>query len=313
MQRGMYIDNLLTLRLMDSFRKASVPEYSFNYIRSGLEFILKQSSLKKAKRILCPAFICPVVPETIRKCGMEVRTVDADLKTWNMDVNNLPDADAALVCHTFGARCNIPEKMPIIEDCAHFFDKKLEGDFGLYSLSKQLPNLRGGYVVTEEDLSGAYDHLDRDRLDFGVFVKIGGPHRRVLNFLRSKKRLPECQSDEGWNILKAPRIFSMNFDRKTQVYKQLKGHFEKLELGEHFLLQHMPKDSVPFNFSIRLKEDSAARRDEILLKLRRKGVFGDRLWYNADTSGHSNASLLARTVVNLPLHPQVLVKLKHVI
>lgn len=311
----MYIDNLQTTGVKDVFNRCRV-KYSFNYLRAGLEFLLKQSSLAKIspKRIAVPAFICPIVPEVIRRCGFDVKLVDTDLRTFNMKIANFNDVGAVLICHTFGARRHVPEDIPVIEDCAHFFGKKLEGDFGLYSLSKQLPNVRGGYVVTKEKLP--YEHLGEDRVSLlEVFMKISGPHRSAFNFLRSFTGLPKAcpVSEEKWDILKASKIFTRDFESKQEVYEQLCGHFEKLELEEFFTKQEMPEGSQPFNFSLRLKEDNEVKRDKILLKLRRKGVFGDRLWYNAETNDLPNASLLARTVINLPLHPQVLVKLKHVL
>ena len=176
----MHIDNLQTGNVLGS---ATKPEYAFNHLRSGLDFLLKQSRLSKIKSVLVPAFICPIVPEVFRRNGVEVRKVDADLETFNMKIEE--KADAALICHTFGSRMKLPEGMTVIEDCAHDITKPFEGDFGLYSLSKQLPNVRGGYIETSEDLP--YSHLGQDRLGFfEVLMKSSGPHRKLLNFLRSK-------------------------------------------------------------------------------------------------------------------------------
>ena len=274
---------------------------------------MKESSLARLenKKILVPAFICPIVPEVIRRCGFEPAKVDADLETFNVKISG-EAAGAALVCHTFGARCDIPDGMPVIEDCANFYEKELEGDFGLFSLWKQLPNVRGGYIQTSEDL--CIDHLGQDRLSlFEIFMKISGPHRMIFNFLRSKRELPKsCDvSSEKWDILKAPRIFTKDFKAKKDVYDRLCRDFDDLGLEEFFIKQKMPKNSQPFNFSLRVKEEG--KRDELLLALRRKGVFGDRLWYNAETEGCPNASLLAKTVINLPLHSEVLPKLKNVL
>lgn len=332
MQGSMYIDNLPTIRWRD-FLKAfflgiAEPEYSFNHLRSGLEFVLKQSSLNKAKKIMVPAFICPIVPEVIRRCGMEVLMADADLKTWNAKVPIETSADAVLICHTFGARMKIPHNKPVIEDCAHDITKKTEGDFGLYSMQKQFGNFGGGYVMTEEDLETAHEHLEDPMttpMDYlRIMMKLPGPHKMILNFLRSMKGLPHCQpvEKEHWNIMEASSICQKlykfafgHFDpeKNQRIHTQLEGHFHNLGLEKIFHMQHMPAKSVPFNFSVRLREDDERKRDDILMKLRRKGVFADRLWYNADTSGLPNASLLARTVINLPLHPQSVVRLSYVV
>jgi len=302
---------------MDLIKASRMSGLYFNYLRSGLDFVLKQSSLKdlENKKVLVPAFICPIVPEVFRRNGFRIKYADADLSTFNMDISDMQGAAVALVCHTFGARCDIPEieGVTVIEDCAHFLSKKREGDFILYSLSKQLPNIRGGYIDTYEDLSAAYEHLLKDRYGFtDVLLKLGGPYRHILNYLRTKKGLSECSSasEEKWDVKKASwLIFGHDPERNFEIHEQLCDHFDKLGLGKHFVKQEMPAESIPYNFSLRLRDDNPKKRDEILIKLRRKGVFGDRLWYNAATQGLPNATLLSRTVINLPLHPQVCVKL----
>ncbi|OIP80756.1 hypothetical protein COW94_02680 [Candidatus Peregrinibacteria bacterium CG22_combo_CG10-13_8_21_14_all_44_10] len=313
----MYIDNLHTLVPADFLKASRLSGLYFNYLRSGLDFVLKQSSLKdlENKKVLVPAFICPIIPEVFKRNGFDIKYADADLATFNMDLSDLKGSSVVLVCHTFGAKCDIPEGVTVIEDCAHFLSKKREGDFILYSLSKQLPNVRGGYIDTYEDLSAAYEHLPRDRYGLAdIIVKLGWPCRNVLNYLRTKKRLNECEpaSSEKWDVKKASwLVFGHDPDRNSEIYDQLCEHFDNLNLGKDFIKQELPAGSVPYNFSLRLRDNDPMRRDDILLRLRRKGVFGDRLWYNADTRGLPNATLLARTVINLPLHPQVLVKFSH--
>jgi len=306
--------------------------YDFNYLRSGLDFILKQSSLAKIKprRILVPAFICPIIPEVIRRNGFEVKFADADLESFNIKIRDadLDGVGAVFVCHTFGAKCEIPScKVPVIEDCAHFLSKKRAGDFALCSMYKQVANARGGYVECDEDLSGAYEHLMTDRIgitDFPeILLRTKGPHQPVFDFLRSLNELPVCDSvkNEKWNVLKASNLTKKMFARGSadashalniEIYNEMKYGFEHLGLGKFFKMQQMPEGSVPFNFSIRVI-DSSISRDDLLLRLRRSKVFADRMWYNADTSGIPNAEILARTIINLPMSLKSLAILKHVI
>ena len=75
-------------------------------------------------------------------------------------------------------------------------------------------------------------------------------------------------------------------------------------MDEKFVIpQKVGKGAEPsyFRFNLRLKPELAERRDEILLKLRRQGVFADRLWFNAPAKGFPNAELLAKSVINLPI------------
>lgn len=292
--------------------------YEFNYLRSGLDFILKHSSLAyiKPKRILVPAFICPIIPEVIRRNGFEVKFADADLESFNIKIRDadLEEVGAVFVCHTFGARCEIPScKVPVIEDCAHFLSKKREGDFALYSMYKQVPNVRGGYVDCDEDLNSAYEHLFTDRIgvrDLPTFLlRKSGPHQPILNFVRSLKGLPVCDSVEEFNVLKASGFTKKMFEGKVFDPEKNIDIYNKMKLEKFFKMQYMPEGSAPFNFSIRVDEN----RDEILLKLRRKKIFADRMWYNADTGGCLNAEILARTIINLPLNLKSLTELKNAI
>ncbi len=335
----MYIDNLPTFRLSDLPRALLQKRYAydFNLLRSGLDFLLKHSRLSeiKKRRILVPAFICPTVPEVVKQNGFSVKFADCDMETFNLKImpDDLDDVGAILLCHTFGARKMLPKikngKVLIIEDCAHFLTKELEGDYGLYSMYKQLPNLRGGFVVAKnEDLLSAYGSIKQEKFSFGDFrdyiIRLRGAERGILNFLRARKGLPisDFDDEERIDVAKAPKIISGFYevvksrfdpDKNSRIYYQLKEQFLKKGFCEYFYMQEMPEGSVPCNFSIRLRRDDFFARDMILLNLRRAGVFADRLWYNAETHGRPHASILTRTVINLPLHPQVLNKLANVI
>ncbi|EKD63244.1 MAG: hypothetical protein ACD_51C00314G0008 [uncultured bacterium] len=299
----------------------SIMHYDFNYIRSGLDFILKQSSLAhvRPKKILVPAFICPIVPEVIRRNGFEVEFVDADLDSFNMKIpaSDLDGIGAVFVCHTFGAKCEVPSGVKTIEDCAHFLSKEREGDFALYSMYKQIRNVRGGYVECDEDLSKTYDHLLTDSVrvrDLPLLFM----NSRFFDLPRSLKGLPSCSpaESEKWDVLKASHLTKKLFEKKklpdSDIYKDMKNAFNNLGLGKFFAMQKMPEGSVPYNFSIRVIDDSISR-DELLLRLRRRRVFADRMWYNADTGSCKNAEILAETIINLPINLNSLVELKNAI
>lgn len=334
----MYIDNLLTFRLADLSRAILRKRYGydFNLLRSGLDFLLKHSRLSeiKKRRILVPAFICPTVPEVVKQNGFSVKFADCDLETFNMKImsDDLDDVGAILICHTFGAKKSLPKikngKVLIIEDCAHFLTKELEGDYGLYSMYKQLPNLRGGFIVTKnEDLLSAYKAIRQEKFSLKDYrdylIRLRG-ERGVLNFFRARKSVPmsDFDDEERIDVARASGIISglyevtrNRFDpeKNLRIYYELKEYFLKKGFCEYFYMQEMPEGSVPCNFSIRLRRDDFATRDSILLRLRRSGIFADRLWYNAETHGCPHASILTRTVINLPLHPRVLNKLANVI
>ena len=71
------------------------------------------------------------------------------------------------------------------------------------------------------------------------------------------------------------------------------------------------KEPAWFNFSVRLLPEFARIRDALLIALRRKGIFGDRLWHDSPVVLNTfhdyledncpNARLLAKSVINLPI------------
>ncbi|MBT4594648.1 hypothetical protein HOD08_02100, partial [bacterium] len=98
------------------------------------------------------------------------------------------------------------------------------------------------------------------------------------------------------------RSFSTLEEEVEGRQKVTKWYLEKMD--EKFVIpQQGPKGAEPsyFRFNLRLKPELASKRDEVLLKLRRKGVFADRLWSNAPAKGFPNAELLAKSVINLPI------------
>ena len=63
-------------------------KYTFNYVRSAFDFLLKNLKLEH-RRLVVPEFICPIIEEVCRRNNIETITVPPDPKTYNLDLNEL--------------------------------------------------------------------------------------------------------------------------------------------------------------------------------------------------------------------------------
>ena len=103
--------------------------------------------------------------------------------------------------------------------------------------------------------------------------------------------------------------------RETVEHKKIiLGYYQKRASASKYVIpQRINTASEPsgFNFSLRLRPEIAHIRDGLLVALRRRGIFLDRLWHDAPVSlpffrdylkhDCSNAELLAKSVINMPV------------
>lgn len=328
------IYNLLRSKILF---KDYYPHY-FNYGRNALSFLFKKLNFKR--KIVFPAFICPSIAYSAIESGAKPIFVDADLDDFNINTNALDDldfseVDAVLAAHTFGFPFNVRQilkfrgenRFHLIEDCAHAFfsriNERFVGNFGdsvLFSMNKQISNLPGAILLS--------DYRDDNHLkEEGIFENmrsylsiIDSPHQIIQDLIRVNKKLPEESSVFTRNLKKPSSFAVSNFihgflelERSIKKKNEIsKYYYEKLRTNSYFIPQKIRKGNSPswFNFNVRLKPDISNIRDQLLINLRKKGIFCDRVWYKPpvflNIFGHSpenypNASLLANSIINLPL------------
>ena len=313
----------------------------FNYGRTALYTLFQERFAGKI--IIFPSFICPSLIEAAVKAGVKPRLVDVSLEDFNLDINfvsdeDLESADALFVNHTFGVPADM-EKIRtktkargtyLIEDIAQaLFARYKEkyvgtlGDTALLSMHKQTPNLNGAVLLS--DLAVSEPQKCAVSLDY--FIRLlwltSGPHDYLLKFMRQRKGLPEgsnelqkgkvpCQPSRLSLSLFAALLPSLKdlVDRKRTIVK----HYQRrAETSNYFIPQQINEAKEPawFNFSVRLLPEIARIRDALMLALRRKGIFCDRLWHDSPVTmnifkeyledDYPNARLLAKSVINLPI------------
>ena len=286
----------------------------FNYGRNALCSLFQQKFI--GKEVIFPGFICPTVVLAAVKAGVKPNLVDVSLDDFNIDINNIPEAelakaDALFVNHTFGVPAGMDKilrkirkkSIYLIEDVAQAlfarYQNEYVGSFGdavLFSMYKQLPNINGAILLS--DLSvGKLDSPVTGCSELArLFWLTSGPQQYVFNLARKHRRLPAIPSELPQ--LPRPRrpsplalalctamlpALRESVERKRNIV----GHYQKRAGASKYLIpQYIDAASEPsgFNFSVRLRPEIAHIRVGLLSDLRRRGIFLDRLWHDSPVS-----------------------------
>ncbi len=112
---------------------------TFNAGRSALLAVLKSLNLPEDSEVMCQAFTCVAVPNSIIWAGLKPIYIDID-KSLNLDVTDAqkkitPKTKVLIVQHTFGIPANMDKitafcrkhKLFLIEDCAHALGTTYKG------------------------------------------------------------------------------------------------------------------------------------------------------------------------------------------
>lgn len=302
----------------------------FNWGRNALYYLFKSLPYKT---ITFPAFTCPTIVEPAEQAGKEVILTEIDLDTFNLDIDKIPfQTECLVVVHTFGNPVNIAKirkklgKVFIIEDCAHALfsrvNNKFVGNAGnvvLFSLYKQVANLNGALLLSKEGFNFTQEQESNFNYLKRLIIKTAGFHQYCLN-LKKQQYLPSIEPQE-LNANKPSRLVFNLFEKGfRKLEKEIEARrkiadlfYQEAEKSKFIICQKPGLGSKPsyYHFVIRLTPELAPLREKIVLALRKKNIFIDRLWYTAPiTEGKykafqkkcPQALLLAQTVINLPIY-----------
>lgn len=302
----------------DLFTNLSQNTCHFSTFAFGREALTALFRKKGWKRIALPAFCCPIIYQAIISSGATPVLFDIDPTSFTLDQKIIsPDdtIDAVVAVHTFGypvdlavLRKKLSKHTAVISDCAHSLSLvNMENcDYVLVSLYKEIPNFGGSVLISKEDISFA--NTINPSFPFAIpnlllFKEI----RFFVNILRRYQPLPS-----GDNLLKninnlpplCLRLFSFQIKAYSETLKKRKDRENILASdldSNYFLPQQFPHNANRFNYSFLIKFGDESVRDQLLLALRRKGIFTDRQWYNSVTGGFQNARKIAAQIINIPL------------
>lgn len=134
---------------------------SFNSGRAALLAILRSFNIGRGDEVICQAFTCIAVPNSIRWAGALPVYADID-ESFNMEPRDFSNkitkrTKAVIIQHTFGIPAQIAKiieiakahNIRVIEDFAHTMDLPLRGDAAFFSFGrdKVLSSVWGGLAV----------------------------------------------------------------------------------------------------------------------------------------------------------------------
>jgi len=302
----------------------------FNWGRNAFYYLFKSLPFKS---ITFPAFTCPTLTEAAEKAGKKVILTEIDLKTFNLEINEIPfETECLVAVHTFGNPVDIKairgaqSKIFIIEDCAHALFSQLrgkylgnQGDAVLFSLYKQIANINGCLLLTKEKL---IDSQKQERIlpySRRLLIKTDGFHQKILD-VRKRQYLPKIEKQTLNDLLPPPLTFFLFEkglpDLEAEIKKRRRiasWYYQEAEKSEDIFCQRPEPDSLSsyYHFVIRLKPELKNMRERAVRELRKNDIFVDRLWYQAPITQAKyksfvkkcpQALLLAKTVINLPIY-----------
>lgn len=291
--------------------------------RSAFKVIIEKLNLANSE-IIMPAYICDIFRPILVKYNIKPVFADIDLATFHMNLDEIKrkitsNTKAILVCHTYGLPFDADalrsdllgrSDLAIIEDCAHAFGIKPKSDFAFYSLYKQFPALRGGLLVCPKNWQISLPSTSvnfRDIISllncFSVFAFLFKKFGKDIapKMVRKEKSLEPA----GLNKLSSA-LFSSSFD---DFEKSLPRRIKLAKLFQQELknlgFEVQEGDGNVFCYLSALAPKSLEeKRDKIVEKLRKYGVFCTRIWHTPialDKEEFPNTFEAAKRIINFPL------------
>jgi len=177
-----------------AIKKFCLGEFNYRFIyllssgRAALYLLLKSIEKNEQNEIIIPAYTCIVIPNAIRYAGYQVKYVDIEEKTFNINIEHLQNiitskTKAVVHQYTYGIPNNIVEVQKIcnlnrilfIEDGAHalgaMYNDQYVGNFGdaaffSFQASKMITTFSGGMLITNNSNIGKSIDKNYQKLKF---------------------------------------------------------------------------------------------------------------------------------------------------
>lgn len=301
--------------------------------REALKIIIEKLGLRNSEMVL-PAYICEIFYPILKSYNIKPVFLDIDLRTFQPSIEEIkrkitPNSRAILVCHTYGLPIDIQpvreavgSQIVIIEDCANSFlaGTGNSGRVSFFSLYKQFPVLRGGMLVCPKDWKVQLPKTFFNFRDFISFLNYFSPFSFFFKKFGSEiaPKIPrkEKLSRPGGINRASLSLFSDFFgdiEKSLENRKKLALFFQEELERLDFEVQES-KDNVFCYLSVLVPKNMQDKRDEIVQKLKKYGVFCTRIWhtpiilnkeaqkeYQINLSDFPNTSEAAKKVINFPL------------
>jgi dTDP-4-amino-4,6-dideoxygalactose transaminase len=318
--------------------------------RTALYAVLKAIEVKEHDEVIIPAYICEVVPNAIIKAGGTPVLVDINENNFHISLSHLTSlinekTRAIIINHPFGVPEKIdeileiinkqPGKIFLIEDAAQalgaeYKGKKIGsfGDAAIFSLAKNMINIGGGAVVTNnqviEESVRKYIHESRElsivnKVFFGFFSFFDtySVNSKICYFMNNLlKKIPNKVMFARNNYdssLKIPDNLSMSILQAYLAMVQIKT-LDKFNiqrtLNEQFLIDELKTcESIGLFesdtsesrhictwFAIRIKDKKL--RESMLKNCAKENIFLHQFWDPIVIPGMSYGTFEQKTLNN---------------
>ncbi len=310
---------------------------SVNSATAGLHLALEACGISKGDEVITSTLTFTATAEVVRYLGAEVKLVDIDPETMNIDANKIEEAissktKALMPVHYAGLSCDMDKiisiakkhNLKVIEDAAHalpsnFKNKRigsLDTDCTVFSFyaNKNMTTGEGGMVVTKKE-----DIKDRIKL-----MRLHGIDRDAFNrFTDSKASWYYEVVEAGFKYNLTDIAAAMGIEQLKKLpsflkdrQQQAKLYFEKLQ-SKHLILPYPGEENSHswHLFVIRLKEGAPLERGQLIAKLQEKGI-GTSVhymplhlqpyWknrYQLKEKNFPNAQSSYEKMISIPLYP----------
>lgn len=276
--------------------------------RSAFILAIEQLSLQNSE-MLFPAYICDIFLPIFKHYNIKPIYLDIDLRTFNVLASEIenkitPQTKSILVCHAYGHLAEMDKileiakkyNLKVIEDCAHIFPKRLQGDCAFFSLPKFLPVVNGGILVCRNTPFAKLKNCAPKLSDLIKFFRLFPFSAAFSEKFRRSYEKNNKFSEPTKSSKCSLRILGWYLDNLEEQISKRK------ELAEYF---HKKLGEIGFQSSgityISALVPKNINRDELFYKLRKKNIFCSRIWQKPIYPNLSNTAEAAQHIINFPL------------
>ncbi|MPW38629.1 aminotransferase class I/II-fold pyridoxal phosphate-dependent enzyme [Thermococcus sp. 101 C5] len=293
---------------------------------AALDVALKALKIGPGDEVITTPFTFIASANAILFQGAKPVFADIDPKTFNLDPNDVLEkindkTKAIVVVHLYGQPADMKAfkeiaedyKLHLIEDCAQAHGAEFEGqkvgtfgDIAAFSFypTKNMTTGEGGMVVTNDDELAKRADLIRNHGQAEKYLHVElGYNLRMTNIAAAIGRV-QLKKLDGWN------------EKRIENARLLSEGISKIEGLTPPYVDPRVKH-VFHQYVIRVEEEFPLNRDELMAKLREKGIgtavhypipvhqqpLYQKLGYPKDIC--PNAIEASKRVLSLPVHPAV--------
>jgi dTDP-4-amino-4,6-dideoxygalactose transaminase len=284
-----------------NFIGQNVNAISVNSATAGLHLALEALGIKEGDEVIVPSLTFTATAGVVRHIGAEVKLVDINPITLNMDCNSIKDSitsktKAIILVHYAGLSCDMDEilllaksfELKVIEDASHALSSTYKGNpigslksdatvFSFYANKNMTTGEGGMVVVRDESLAKHIKMMRLHGIDKDVFDR--------FQSIRPIWYYEVVSPGFKYNMTDIAAAIGIHQLKKLPKFLEIRQKLAARYLSE---LSNLPiiLPTVSNNrvhawhlFVIRLNQDSTINRDELIEYLSKKNI-GTSVHYN---------------------------------